>query len=225
MAAPPRRAGAAERRFEWMRDRYERGARLEPGARRGTVIGARCALFVAGAGARRRHRRRVHAEARRRRALGARDDAVHHLVRRVVARSCRRSAPILRSFPEVTVVASEHGRPDDGTNPDGLLQRRVLRRAQAVRRVARRIATRRSSSRPSNEKLSRVPRHQLQLHPAGRRRGGRGGDRPQELARREALRPRSRRARGTRQRDQARARTACAASTTSRSSRSSASRA
>jgi heavy metal efflux system protein len=26
---------------------------------------------------------------------------------------------ILRSFPEVTVVASEHGRPDDGTNPIG----------------------------------------------------------------------------------------------------------
>jgi heavy metal efflux system protein len=26
---------------------------------------------------------------------------------------------ILRSFPEVTVVASEHGRPDDGTNPTG----------------------------------------------------------------------------------------------------------
>ena len=25
---------------------------------------------------------------------------------------------ILRSFPEVTVVASEHGRPDDGTDPD-----------------------------------------------------------------------------------------------------------
>jgi cobalt-zinc-cadmium resistance protein CzcA len=26
---------------------------------------------------------------------------------------------ILRTFPEVTVVASEHGRPDDGTNPTG----------------------------------------------------------------------------------------------------------
>ena len=26
---------------------------------------------------------------------------------------------ILRSFPEVTVVASEHGRPDDGTDPTG----------------------------------------------------------------------------------------------------------
>ena len=40
---------------------------------------------------------------------------------------------ILRSFPEVTVVASEHGRPDDGTDPDRILQRRVLRRAQALR--------------------------------------------------------------------------------------------
>ena len=26
---------------------------------------------------------------------------------------------ILRSFPEVTEVASEHGRPDDGTDPTG----------------------------------------------------------------------------------------------------------
>ena len=26
---------------------------------------------------------------------------------------------ILRSFPEVTIVASEHGRPDDGTDPTG----------------------------------------------------------------------------------------------------------
>src|SRR6476619_5090417 len=26
---------------------------------------------------------------------------------------------VLRSFPEVTIVASEHGRPDDGTNPTG----------------------------------------------------------------------------------------------------------
>ena len=33
--------------------------------------------------------------------------------------SCRRSAHILRSFPQVTVVASEHGRPDDGTDPTG----------------------------------------------------------------------------------------------------------
>ncbi len=34
-------------------------------------------------------------------------------------RSRRRSAQILRSFPEVTSVASEHGRPDDGTDPTG----------------------------------------------------------------------------------------------------------
>ena len=37
--------------------------------------------------------------------------------------SRRRSSPqiraILRSFPEVTIVASEHGRPDDGTDPTG----------------------------------------------------------------------------------------------------------
>ena len=34
-------------------------------------------------------------------------------------RSCRRSARSSRSFPEVTTVASEHGRPDDGTDPTG----------------------------------------------------------------------------------------------------------
>ena len=33
---------------------------------------------------------------------------------------------IIASFPEVTVVASEHGRPDDGTDRDRLLQRRIL---------------------------------------------------------------------------------------------------
>ncbi len=39
---------------------------------------------------------------------------------------------ILRSFPQVTVVASELGRPDDGTDPTGFLQRRVLRRLEAL---------------------------------------------------------------------------------------------
>ena len=34
-------------------------------------------------------------------------------------RSCHRSARSSRSFPEVTTVASEHGRPDDGTDATG----------------------------------------------------------------------------------------------------------
>ncbi len=43
----------------------------------------------------------------------------HHLARGIRRRSSPSFARILRSFPEVTVVASEHGRPDDGTNPIG----------------------------------------------------------------------------------------------------------
>ena len=63
-------------------------------------------------------RRRVHAEARRGRALGARDDAVHDLVRGIVEdRAADPRDPA--SFPEVTVVASEHGRDDAGTDPTG----------------------------------------------------------------------------------------------------------
>ena len=33
--------------------------------------------------------------------------------------SCRRCGAILRAFPQVTIVANEHGRPDDGTDPTG----------------------------------------------------------------------------------------------------------
>ena len=41
---------------------------------------------------------------------------------------------ILLSFPQVTTVANELGRPDDGTDPDRLLQQRILRGPEAVRR-------------------------------------------------------------------------------------------
>ena len=66
-----------------------------------------------------RHRRRVHAAPGRRRAVGARHDALHDLVRGIgedrAAESARSSAP----FPKSPTVASEHGRPDDGTDPTG----------------------------------------------------------------------------------------------------------
>ena len=50
--------------------------------------------------------------------MGARHDAVHDLVRGGSKISPQVRA-ILRSFPEVTVVTSELGRPDDGTRPTG----------------------------------------------------------------------------------------------------------
>ena len=107
------RGGVRERRnavFEWMRVGVRAGLDWCLAHPRATVL-ASVVLFAASLLLTTRHRRRVHAEARRGRALGPRDDAVHDLVRGVVARSCRRSARILKSFPEVTVVASEHGRP------------------------------------------------------------------------------------------------------------------
>ena len=40
---------------------------------------------------------------------------------------------LIKGFPEAETVISQHGRPDDGTDFDRLLQRRVLRAAEAVR--------------------------------------------------------------------------------------------
>ena len=97
------------------------------------------------AAARSRHRRRVHAAPRRGGALGSRHHAVHDLVRGIGEDRARRSAAILRSFPEVTDVASEHGRPDDGTDPTGFFNCRVLRRAQALLRSGRARTTPRRS--------------------------------------------------------------------------------
>ena len=41
---------------------------------------------------------------------------------------------LLMSYPQVTVVGSELGRPDDGTDPDRIFQLRVLCRAEALQR-------------------------------------------------------------------------------------------
>ena len=57
-------------------------------------------------------------QAGRGRDLGAGDDAVHDLVRRIRAHRAE-IRTVLHSFPEVTIVADEHGRPDDGTDPTG----------------------------------------------------------------------------------------------------------
>ncbi len=55
-------------------------------------------------------------------------------------RSPRRFAPVLKSFPEVTTVASELGRPDDGTDSHRLFQRRILRRPETLFGMDRRVS-------------------------------------------------------------------------------------
>ena len=109
------------------------------------------------------------------------------------------SARCCSRFPQVTTVANELGRPDDGTDPIGFFNDEYLRRAQAVQRsgLERRHPHEGSSSRRrSSEKLEAFPGHHLQLHAAGRGCRRRGGNRPQELAGREDLRVRSGDARG-----------------------------
>ena len=65
---------------------------------------------------------------------------------------------ILHSFPEVTVVADEHGRPDDGTDPTGFFNAEFYVGLQALLRVARgRTARRPSSSTRSTASWLRFP--------------------------------------------------------------------
>ena len=105
---------------------YERDARrLRPAAATSACATARrrwpsaSALFARVAAARAVHRRRVHAAPRRRRAVGPRDDAVHDFVRRGVEARAAGARACCSSFPQVTTVANELGRPDDGTDPIG----------------------------------------------------------------------------------------------------------
>ena len=125
--------------------------------------------------------------------------------RRSPSRNRRKISPqiraILRSFPEVTVVASEHGRPDDGTDPTGFFNAEFFVGLKPYARVDGSLSHQGGADRGDQREAVGVPGHPLQLHPAGRGRRGRGGDRPQELAGREDLRSRSgdaREARATR---------------------------
>ncbi len=80
------RRGVRERRnpvFEWIRRQYARGLDWCLAHRTATVVGVDRLVRRLG-GDRVDARRRVHAQARRRRALGSRDDAVHDLVRGIV---------------------------------------------------------------------------------------------------------------------------------------------
>ena len=91
---------------------------------------------------------------------------------------------------------SHHGRL--GTGPPGrrhrfdrLLQRRVLCRPQALFAMDRRLSHQGRADRGHQQEARRLSRHHLQLHPAGGRRGRRGGDRPEKRAGRQGLRLRS----------------------------------
>ena len=101
---------------------------------------------------------------------------------------------ILLSFPQVTTVANELGRPDDGTDPTGFFNNEFYVGLKPYRTI--RPGRARSSTKPQlieavQKKLAAFPGHHLQLHAAGRRRRGRGGNRPEERAGRQDLRRRS----------------------------------
>ncbi len=132
------RRGVRERRNPRLRGgarRVREGPRLVPGAPpgHGGCVGRRvralAAPLVPG-------RRGVHAAPGRGRYLGPRDDAVHHLVRRIG----QDRSPDPRRAPLVPGGHRRGRRARPGRRrdrPHRLLQRGVLRRPQALRRVAR----------------------------------------------------------------------------------------
>jgi heavy metal efflux system protein len=64
---------------------------------------------------------------------------------------------ILRSFPEVTVVASEHGRPDDGTNPIGFFNAEFYVGLKPYDQWQGRLHSKPELIQAMNEKLSAFP--------------------------------------------------------------------
>ncbi len=166
------------------------------------------------------HRRGVHAAPRRGRDLGSRDDAVHRSRSRKRRSSARRSATRCSRFPQVTTVANELGRDDDGTDPIGFFNDEYFVGLKPYDDPAwqrRRFAPRPQLIAAIQQKLAAFPGHHLQLHAAGRGRRGRGGDRPEELARGEDLRRRSGDAREQGRTRCGRSSPRCRASATSRS--------
>jgi cobalt-zinc-cadmium resistance protein CzcA len=114
------RSGVRERRnivFDWLRDRYAQGLDWSLAHRR-TVIGATVALFglvlalTASIGA----EFMPHLDEG---ALWVRATMPYTISLEEAQKIVPEIRRILRSFPEVTVVTSEHGRPDDGTDATG----------------------------------------------------------------------------------------------------------
>ena len=98
---------------------------------------------------------------------------------------------ILRSFPQVTTVANELGRPDDGTDPTGFFNNEFYVGLKPYNDVAWQgehpHQARVDQSHPAE--AGGVSRHHLQLHAASRGRRGRSRNRVEECAGREDLRP------------------------------------
>jgi cobalt-zinc-cadmium resistance protein CzcA len=114
------RRGVVERRnavFQWLLGQYERGLAWSM-ARPRTVIGGSCALFVlavalfAGVGAEFMPKLDEGA-------IWVRATMPYTISFDESSKIVPQIRAVIRSFPEVTVVTSEHGRPDDGTNPTG----------------------------------------------------------------------------------------------------------
>ena len=76
---------------------------------------------------------------------------------------------ILRSFPEVTTVASELGRPDDGTDSTGFFNVEFYVGLKPYSQWTGAYRTKAELIAAINKKLAGLSRHHLQLHPAGAR--------------------------------------------------------
>jgi heavy metal efflux system protein len=114
------RRGVVERRnraFEWTRDAYARGLDWSLAHRRG-VLGASLALFAVALAM----TSSIGAEFMPKLdegALWVRATMPYTISFEASSRFAPEIRQILRSFPEVTDVSDEHGRPDDGTDPTG----------------------------------------------------------------------------------------------------------
>ena len=91
---------------------------------------------------------------------------------------------ILMSYPQVTVVGSELGRPDDGTDPTGFFNCEFYVGLKPYKDKAWTgdINTKPKLIEVDQPEAERVPRNRLQLHPARGRCRGRGADWPEEFA-------------------------------------------
>jgi cobalt-zinc-cadmium resistance protein CzcA len=114
------RGGVKERRnraFEWVRERYERGLDAALGRPWATIIGSTVVfvislLLIPAIGA----EFMPHLDEG---ALWVRATMPYTISFEESSKIVPQIRAILESYPEVTVVASEHGRPDDGTDPTG----------------------------------------------------------------------------------------------------------
>jgi cobalt-zinc-cadmium resistance protein CzcA len=150
--------GVAERRnriFEWVRDRYARA--LDWCLARGrATVGASIVLFAAALIL----ATRIGAEFMPHLdegALWVRATMPSTISLEASGQLVPRIREILRSFPEVTVVASEHGRPDDGTNPTGFFNAEFYVGLKPYREWRGAYHTKPELIAAVNRKLSRFP--------------------------------------------------------------------